>query len=152
MFKNQIDIRLKHERFIKTVCKTNIVYGLENQVGFATSSSNEFEDEDGEPIEIICFWSEEILAKVCAKNEWKKYKAIPIDLGDFIENWCIGIHNDGLLVGTNFDQNMFGNEIEGYNLIIELIDELKKTKKELKLKKFENIQDLESQIKKILRL
>lgn len=150
MFKNQIDIKLKHEKFIRKVCETNIVYGLENEVGFATSSSNEFEDEDGDPIEIICFWSEEILAKVCAKNEWKGYKTVPIDLTDFIENWCIGIDNDGLLVGTNFDHNMFGNEIEGYNLIVELIDELKKVKKELKFQKFKNVEDLESQIKKIL--
>lgn len=152
MFKNQIDIRLKHEKFIKKVCETNIVYGLENEYGFATSGSNEYEDEEGEPTEIICFWSEELLAKVCAKNEWKEYKPALVNLNDFIENWCIGIHNDGLLIGTNFDHHMFGNEIEGYNLILELIDELKKTKKELKFQKFNNIEDLEFQIKKILAL
>ena len=55
MLKNHIDVRLKHEKFIKRVCETNIVYGLKSKEGFATSSSNDFEDEDGEPIGIICF-------------------------------------------------------------------------------------------------
>ncbi|WP_278022074.1 hypothetical protein [Flavobacterium ginsengisoli] len=61
------------------------------------------------------------------------------------------MHNDGLLVGTNFDQHLFGYESEGYNLILEIITELKKTKKELDLKKFENIEDFENQTKKTIR-
>lgn len=147
MFKNHIDIRLNHEKFIKKVCETNIVYGLKNEVGFATSSSNEVKDKNGEPFKIICFWSEEIRARVCAKNVWKNYQTVEIELNNFIENWCIGMNNDGLRVGTNFDQNMFGYEIEGYDIILELINELKSSKKELKFKKFESIKDLETQIK-----
>ncbi|ESU24657.1 hypothetical protein FLJC2902T_31890 [Flavobacterium limnosediminis JC2902] len=150
MFKNHIDIRLKHEKFIKKVCETNIVYGLESEDGFATSSSNDLEDEDGEPIGIICFWSEKALANSCVKNNWEEYKPTEINLAEFIENWCIGIDNDGLLIGTNFDQNMFGHEVEGYELILELIDELKKNKKELEFQKFENLADLETQIKEVL--
>ncbi|WP_099711793.1 DUF2750 domain-containing protein [Flavobacterium sp. 9] len=150
MFKNHLDIKINHEKFIKKVCETNIVYGLKNEVGFATSNSNELEEEDGEPIEIICFWSEEIRARICAKNGWENYKTVEIELNDFIENWCIGIDNDGLLIGINFDQNMFGYEIEGYDLILELITELKKSQKELEFQKFKGIEDLEVQIKNIL--
>lgn len=150
MFKNHIDIRLRHEKFIKKVCETNIVYGLENNSGFATSTSNDLEDENGDPIMIFCFWSEEIMARVCAKNNWKNFSPVEITLSDFIENWCIGIDNDELLVGTNFDHNMFGYEIEGYDLILELIDEIKKQKKELEFQKFDNIEGLESQIKEAL--
>ncbi|WP_278022073.1 DUF2750 domain-containing protein [Flavobacterium ginsengisoli] len=73
MFKNHIDIKLKHKKFIKEVCETEIVFALKSKNGFATSYSNEFEDEDGEPIGIICFWSKEIMAKICAKNEWDDY-------------------------------------------------------------------------------
>ncbi|GAA3730454.1 hypothetical protein GCM10022422_10730 [Flavobacterium ginsengisoli] len=151
MFKNHIDIKLKHKKFIKEVCETEIVFALKSKNGFATSYSNEFEDEDGEPIGIICFWSKEIMAKICAKNEWDDYHPAAINLSDFLENWCIGMHNDGLLVGTNFDQHLFGYESEGYNLILEIITELKKTKKELDLKKFENIEDFENQTKKTIR-
>lgn len=108
------------------------------------------EDEDGEPIGMICFWSEKALAKSCIKNGWEEYEPLEIDLTEFIENWCIGIDNDGLLIGTNFAQNMFGYEIEGYELILELITELKTNNKELEFQKFDNLSDLESQIKEAL--
>jgi hypothetical protein len=146
MLKNHIDVRLKHEKFTKRVCETNIVYGLESEEGFATSSSNDFEDEDGEPIGIICFWSEKALANSCIKNGWEEYKLTEISLSEFIENWCIGMDNDELLVGTNFDQNMFGFEIDPFDLILELVEELKTNKKELEFLKFENLADLENQI------
>lgn len=151
MLKNHIDVRLKHEKFVKKVCETSIVYGLEDEDGFATSSSNDLEDENGVPIGIICFWSDKALAKSCVKNGWEEYEPTEINLAEFIENWCIGIDNDELLVGTNFDQNMFGFEIEGYELILELIDELKKNKKELEFQKFENIEDLENQIREAIK-
>lgn len=150
MFKNHLDIKIHHEKFIKKVCETNIVYSLKNEIGFATSNSNQVVEEDGEPVEIICFWSEEIRARVCAKNGWKNYETVEIELNDFIENWCIGMDNDGLLAGINFDHNMFGYEIEGYHLILELIKELKKIQKELDFLKFENLDDLENQIKDAL--
>lgn len=150
MFKNHLDIRLKHEKFIAKVCETKIVYGLENEEGFATSSSNEFEDENGEAIGIICFWSEKALANVCARKYWSSYEPIEVDLSEFMENWCIGIENDGLLVGTNFDQNLFGFEIEGYDLILELIQELKRTKQELEFEKFKDLADFEQQLKEAL--
>ncbi len=150
MLKNHIDVKLKHEKFVKKVCETSLVYGLENEDGFATSSSNDLEDESGEPIGIICFWSEKALAKSCVKNDWEEYEPTEINLAEFIENWCIGIDNDELLIGTNFDQNMFGYEIEGYELILELIEELKKNNKELDFEKFENLEDLETQIREAM--
>ena len=151
MFKNHIDIKLKHQTFVKRVCETSIVYALKNGHGFATSSSNELEDENGKPIGIICFWSEVNLAKLCVKNEWNDYEPIEINLAEFIENWCIGIENDGLLIGTNFDKDMFGFEIEGYELILELIEELKANNKELKFRNFENINDIETQVKEAMQ-
>lgn len=90
------------------------------------------------------------MSKSCVKNGWEEYEPTEIDLAEFIENWCIGIDNDELLVGTNFDQNMFGYEIEGYELILELIKELKKNKKELDFEKFENLEDLETQIREAM--
>jgi hypothetical protein len=45
---------------------------------------------------------------------------------------------------------MFGFESEPMELILELITELKSIGKDLKLKKFEGIKDLEKQIKEIV--
>ena len=146
MHQDHITVRQRHEKFIKKVCETNIVYGLESEEGFATSSSNEFDDENGEPVGIICFWSEKALANSCIKNGWIDYNVAEIPLSELIENWCVGMNNDGLLVGTNFDQNMFGFEIEPLELILELVKELKAINSNIVFQKFENLIDLETQI------
>jgi Protein of unknown function (DUF2750) len=147
MLKNHIDVKLKHEKFIAKVCETSIVYALENEEGFATSFSNDVEDDDGEEIGVICFWSDKSMANTCAKEDWDSYKVVEIKLATFMEDNCIGIDNDQLLIGTNFDQNMFGYEIEGYELILELLTELKKNKQELALVNFKNADDFERQVR-----
>jgi hypothetical protein len=60
-------------------------------------------------------------------------------LSDFIENWCLGMENDELLVGSEFERNMFGFESEPMELIIELISILKSTGKDLN---FKNLKEL----------
>ena len=69
--------------------------------------------------------------------------------GENIENWCLGMANDGLLVGTQFDQNLFGYEVEPLDLILELTTELKSINKDLQFRKFKGIIDLEKQVKEI---
>ncbi|WP_205500881.1 DUF2750 domain-containing protein [Rufibacter psychrotolerans] len=149
MIQDSIIVKQRHERFIKKICETEIVIGLESEEGFATSSSNNYEDEDDNPIQMICFWSERALAKACAKDGWANYTPTEIPLSEFLENWCVGMNNDGLLIGTNFDQNMFGHEVEPFDLILEIIAELKSSGKKLYLQKFEDINDLESQVKEL---
>ena len=149
MIQDSILIEKRHKRFIKTVCESKTVYALKNKQGFATSSSVHFEDDEGEPIGIICFWAEKALAKSCIKNNWAKYKLSEIPLSEFMENWCIGMDNDELLIGTEFDQNMFGFETEPMELILDLVSELNSIGKDLNFKKFNGIKDLEKQVKAI---
>lgn len=66
-----------------------------------------------------------------------------------MENWCVGMDNDGHLIGTEFDQNMFGYETEPLDMILDLCVELKSIGKDLDFRKFEGILDLESQVKAI---
>lgn len=150
MIQDSLIIEKRHKRFIKTVCESETVYGLKNHKGFATSSSTKYENEEGEPIGIICFWAEKSLAKSCIEKDWFNYEISEILLSDFIENWCIGMENDGLLIGTEFDRNMFGFESEPMELILELVTELKSIGKDLKFKKFKGIIDLEKQVKEIV--
>lgn len=150
MLQNSILIEKRHERFVKNVCESGIVYALRDKEGFATSSSNNYVNEDEEAIGIICFWSEKALAKSCIKEEWSKYEITEIQLVEFIENWCIGMDHDGLIIGTEFDQKMFGFEAEPLALILELVKELKANKKELNFKNFKNSTDIEKQVKAIL--
>ncbi|GFD82704.1 hypothetical protein KUL118_55660 [Tenacibaculum sp. KUL118] len=150
MFQDHITIKNRHKKFIKTVCETEIVYGLKNKKGFATSSSVHYNDENGEPVGVICFWAEKVRAKSCIKDGWKSYKPTEIPLSEFMENWCVGMENDGLLIGTQFDQNMFGFEAEPLELIMDLSTELKSIGKDLNFRKFNGIEDLEKQVKEIM--
>ncbi|WP_124981257.1 DUF2750 domain-containing protein [Nonlabens xiamenensis] len=149
MFQDSITLKNRHQKFIKTVSENGIVYGLNSKNGFATSSSTQYEDDNGNPIGMICFWAEKVRAKSCAKHEWRKYKVAEISLSEFIENWCIGMANDGLLIGTQFDQNLFGFEAEPLELIMDLTAELKSLGKDLNFKKFIGIEDLEKQVKEV---
>lgn len=72
MLQNHITVKNRHKKFIKTVSETEIVYGLKNKEGFATSTSVHYDDENGEPVGIICFWAEKARAKSCIKDGWKK--------------------------------------------------------------------------------
>ena len=143
-------IQQRYRKFIEKVCETQIVYGLQNNAGFATSMSNDFQDEDtGEDMTLICFWSEEVLARVLAKKEWSSYKPESIALNSFLENWCVGMYYDGTIAGINFDQNLFGFEIDTLDLALDIIRELKRCNTEIELLKFESLDDLESQIKQL---
>ena len=149
MLQDSILIANRHKRFIKTVCKSGIVYGLQNHEGFATSSSMHYDNTDGEPIGIICFWAEKALAKSCVKNDWSDYNVSEIPLSEFMENWCVGMENDGLLIGTEFDRNMFGYEEEPLKLILDLSTELNSIGKSMDFQKFDGISDLVKQVKAI---
>ena len=67
-------------------------------------------------------------------------------LADFIENWCIGMNNDGLLIGIEFDQQMFGYESEPFDLILDLVAELKAQGKDLSFNNFAGVADLGAQV------
>lgn len=123
-----------------------VVWGLENSEGFATSSSNDYEDSEGEPVGLICFWAEKALANSCIKGDWSDYKLVEVSLSDFIENWCVGMSGDELMVGTSFDANMFGFEVDPLDLIIDLSRELKNQGKEIELQKYRQLDDLVNEI------
>lgn len=135
-----------HQVFIKKICETGVVWCLKNRDGLAMSNSAIYEDRKGEPIGLFCFWSEKNLAQACVLDNWDDYTTTQISLSEFIEDWCLGISNDGYMVGSDFDQNMVGSEVDALDLIIALSKELKAQKKEIKLKKFDHINTLVDEI------
>lgn len=149
MLQDSSTIKKRHKKFIEEVVKNETVWALKSDEGLASSSSTEYQDENGEPIGIVCFWSNRKLASVCGKKYWQKYEPTEIKLSTFLENWCVGLHSDNWMIGTNFDWNLFGQESAPTELIIEVIQELNKNHKDLQFKKFEGIEDLHSQIKNL---
>ena len=110
-----------HKRFIKRVVETKIVWGLKSEKGWIVSESNEYENRD-----VMPFWSDRAYAARAAKDEWAEYEPTSIDLDSFIDNWLKGMHEDDVLVGTNWDAHLCGLEIEAIDLAKELIDVLEK--------------------------
>ncbi len=149
--KNSDMVKKGYNKFIKNICSTEVVYGLtDTDGGFATSHSMSYEYDDGEPVGIICFWSEKALATYCISEEWSNYSITEVPLGPFLENWCIGMDNDEFLVGTDFDQELYGFEAEPLDLILDIAAELKLQGKDVELKKFNSIDDLESQVHELV--
>lgn len=143
MLQNTSTIEYKHQKFIERVVEFGEVWGLQSDEGFAMSESNDFEDA-----EVIPFWSDKAYAKAVAKDGWEHYLPTSVPLAEFLENWLIGMHNDGLLVGTNWDPNMFGKEIEPLYLAIEIADQIVTKGKDLEQSKYKNIADFHTQVKR----
>ena len=143
MLQNTSTIEYKHQKFIERVVDFGVVWGLQSDEGFAISESNDFEDA-----EVIPFWSEKAYAKAVAKEAWEYYLPTSMPLAEFLENWLVGMHNDGLLVGTNWDPNMFGKEIEPLDLAIEIAAQIVMKGKDLELTKYKNIADFHTQVKR----
>lgn len=150
MLQDKIITQMQRDRFIQTVCESGIVWGLQSEEGFAVTGSNDYEDESGEPLPLICFWSGKALAKACAKEEWSGYEPVEISLGEFIETWCIGMANDNMMAGPDFDPNMHGFEIDPLELIVELAKELNAQEKTLVLQNYAHLNDLVTEVEKIL--
>jgi hypothetical protein len=140
----------RRAQFIHAVCVTETVWSLQCNEGFATSGSNEFEDENGDPLVLLCFWSEKALAGSNIQGEWLGYRPVEIPLGDFIENWCIGLANDNYMAGLDFDGNMHGAEVDPLELIVALSKELKRQSKEIAVENYNCLDDLVSEVERIL--
>ena len=150
MFKNSIDIKNKHKRFLKEVCESKEVWTLGNDSGYVSSESNHYDDEDENPLLLQVFWSTPKDARVCSRNTWKAegFELKNIPLSDFIEFWCVGMHNDDIIVGTNFDHQLFGYEITPLDLAIELLELLNIKEENLEFEDFEGNNDLLTLVKK----
>lgn len=147
MQQDENTLSLKLDAFVKTICKSKIVYGLESEEGFAISGSVDYDDENGEPVEVICFWSDEAAAAACVKEDWADYQVVEIPLAEFMENWCIEMNNDGLLAGVDFEEDLSGLEIEPLELVMALIKELKISNKTVAFETYANLAELEKHIR-----
>ena len=77
---------IRYEYFIKKVADYEEVWGLYDE-GWATA-----QDVNGN--KLIPFFPKKEFAEYYATNEWNKFKAVPIDLYEFIDNWLVGMKKD----------------------------------------------------------
>jgi len=129
--------------FIKTITKKKKVYYLEGADDLATLDSTLYQTETGEPATVILFWSEKRLAQALATAEWSSYEPKETSLVEFLENYCIGLHSDGHIIGTDYNSGMAGFEILPLQLVLQSLRKLKKNKEELNFQRYENIRVFE---------
>lgn len=139
------DIEKNYRSFIKNIVETDKVWGLTHDDTWATSSSAEFEDT-----EVILFWSDESGAAACAEDDWAGYKPEAISVVEFLENWCVGMYSDALLVGANWDAALNGKEIEPLEVALDVVQELKAQEKTLEFTQYDSQEEFEEQVMEAL--
>ena len=130
-----------YRKFIQQAADTEQVWGLSEGDIWATSSSNEFEDT-----EIILFWSDAEGAKACAGDEWANYQPEALPVSEFLENWCVGMYDDELLVGANWTPALQGREVDPLVIALDVVQELKSRGKEVKLERYDSLSEFEEQV------
>jgi hypothetical protein len=107
-----------HDRFVRDVRASGVVWGLKSDRGWAVCESEEYEDT-----EVYPFWSDEAEARVHCTDDWADYAPASLDRDLFIDTWLAGMSEDGVMVGTNWDADLSGLEVEPYDLAQELLGE-----------------------------
>ena len=138
----------QHNRFVKRVTESGLIWALTTAAGdWVFSDSN----EDGEEDRVVFLvWSDRAYAQRCAIEEWQSYAPASIPLAEFLEAWCAGLHNNQELVGTNWDGELHGVEIEPLTLVVQLLEALKSTNKALPFRSYSTMSDFEAQVHQIM--
>jgi hypothetical protein len=74
-----------------------------------------------EETEVYPFWSDEAEAGIHCTEEWADYVPTRLALDRFIDTWLPGMSEDGILVGTNWDAELTGPEVDPDVLAQELL-------------------------------
>jgi hypothetical protein len=101
------DIEQNLELFIAQSKSENKVWGLRNDEGWLACDSSEFEE-----CEVMPFWSSRDDAQLHNVEEWSDFEVVEIPLDIFVEDWMITLAEDGVLIGTNWNAELEGKEVE----------------------------------------
>ncbi len=107
------------DRFIVEAIAQGCVWGLQGTEGWALCASEKYEDADVMPL-----WSQETFARIHCQDDWQDYVPVAIELEEFLEEWLPGMHEDVLLAGVNWNQDLEGDELEPLDLLEEFEQEL----------------------------
>ncbi len=131
-----------YNTFITQVIENKVVYHLKKNKEQAVCSSNVFFiEETDESLPVFPFWSDKTMAEKCRKEEWLSYQVTEIPIVEFMEFWCLGMFEDGVVAGINFDENLYGNEEIPTKLLQDLLTQAEKTNTSLAFKNFKTIKD-----------
>lgn len=107
MTKLTADTQANLELFVEETKNTQLVWGLRNEDGWLACDSTEFENS-----EVMPFWSSKEDAMTHNVEEWADFEVLEIPLDIFVEDWLLTLDEDGVLVGTNWNAQLDGKEVE----------------------------------------
>lgn len=113
------DLEENLDRFVVEGLEQGCIWGLQGPEGWALCASEHHEDMD-----VIPLWSQEQFARIHCVEDWSEYRPVAIDINEFLEEWLPGMHDDVLLVGVNWNQDLEGDEIEPLDLLEEFESEM----------------------------
>lgn len=110
------------EMFVEQVTQQDVLFGLFDEIeGWANCHAHDNRDATA----VYLFWSEPALAEKLQNEEWANYKIQPITLSVFLESWLDGMQKQQVFAGVNWDENLYGLEIEAMVLKNSIIEKLK---------------------------
>ncbi len=106
------DLDENYDRFIVEAIETGCVWTLEGEDGFVLCPAHVNEE-----LLVMPLWSQPEFAQRHAAEEWSGYQVVPIALEELLDDWLPGMHEDLMLVGVNWNDEMQGDEIEPLDLL-----------------------------------
>ncbi|MFT7052535.1 MAG: hypothetical protein ACJAU1_000080 [Psychromonas sp.] len=97
------------EKFVEQVIAQEQLFGLyEESLGWANCHAHDNKDATA----VYLFWSEAESAEKLRNEEWANYQVQAISLSLFLESWLDGMQKQQVFAGVNWDENLYGLEIE----------------------------------------
>lgn len=113
----------EYNRFIRSIIGSQMLYTLVSDEGdIAECPSTEYEEDDGEPVPVFCVWHDRAQAEACKVEEWADYQLEALPLDFFLHEWLVSMDQDAVLLGVDFDSELYGLEIEPVKVLADLLD------------------------------
>ena len=111
MSKLTSDLQANLDLFVSETKEHMQVWAMCNEQGWLICDSAEFENSD-----VMPFWSTKEQAAAHNVDDWADFEvqAIPLDI--FVEDWLLTLAEDQVLVGTNWNAQLAGKELEPADL------------------------------------
>ncbi len=105
-----IAVKERHERFVRRVVETQVVWALDK--GGDTLAASQCSKAENEGAMVVPFWSEQEYAAQCAKDNWIDYAPKAFALPEFLRGLLPHLEEAGYLVGTDWNSHLIGTELE----------------------------------------
>ena len=113
----------EYNRFIRSIIGSQTLYTLVSDEGdIAECPSTEYEEDDGEPVPVFCVWHDRAQAEACKVEAWADYQLEALPLDFFLHEWLVSMDQDAVLLGVDFDSELYGLEIEPVEVLADLLD------------------------------